>query len=368
VNTENEKITVYGREEMIGKPLRELIHPDDLVMMKRYHAARLKVSSSAPRNYEFRLVRKDGKVRDIYITADIIPGTKSVISSLVDITERKKMENALRDSECMYRTLFEATGTVMMIMEEDMTISLANDEFYRLSGCHPTDKRKAYELVHEDDRERMIEWHRNRRKNSLSAPRSYEFKYVKVNGEVRDGLIHVAMIPGTTKSIASIVDISQIKHAEEELKRSKGELEIKSQGLEEANAALRVLLKHREEDRHVLEERVLANVKELVMPYLEKLRATRLSIVQRSHAEVIESKLNDILSPFLHGLTSKYSNLTPKEIQIINFIREGRTTKEIAALMNASSRTIDFHRNNIRKKFGIKNRRTNLRTFLIALQ
>ncbi len=79
---------------------------------------------------------------------------------------------------------------------------------------------------------------------------------------------------------------------------------------------------------------------------------------------IIESNLNDIVSPFVHGLSSKLIKLSPTELQVSNLIKQGNTTKEIAEIMNLATSTIDFHRNNIRKKFGIKNKKTNLRTYL----
>jgi len=123
-------------------------------------------------------------------------------------------------------------------------------------------------------------------------------------------------------------------------------------------------LKQREEDKIELEEKVLLNVRELVLPYLEKLKMKKLGEKQRAYIGIIESNLNDIVSPFVHGLSSKLIKLSPTELQVSNLIKQGNTTKEIAEIMNLATSTIDFHRNNIRKKFGIKNKKTNLRTYL----
>jgi len=143
------------------------------------------------------------------------------------------------------------------------------------------------------------------------------------------------------------------------------ELENKTKKLEELNTALKVLLSKREEDKSELEERMLFKVKELVVPVLEKLKKSRLSEQQESCVDIIELTLNDIISPFIPGMPLKYLKLTATEIQIANLIKQGKTTKEIAEMLTVSTRTVEAHRKNIRKKFGIKNTKTNLRTHLL---
>jgi DNA-binding CsgD family transcriptional regulator len=167
-------------------------------------------------------------------------------------------------------------------------------------------------------------------------------------------------------AIESIRDITERRRMEEALKKREEELEHKSQNLEEMNTALRVLLKHREEDKSELEERLLSNVKKLVVPYVEKLRKSRLTDEQASYVEILDDHLQDILSPFLRNLGTRHLNLTPKEIQVASLIREGKTSKDIAEILGVSARAVDFHRDNIRIKLGIKNKKANLRSYLLS--
>jgi DNA-binding NarL/FixJ family response regulator len=88
---------------------------------------------------------------------------------------------------------------------------------------------------------------------------------------------------------------------------------------------------------------------------------------QEAYVDILESNLNDIISPFSHRLSSRYMNFTPTEIQVANLLRQGKTNKEIGELLNSSSRTIAFHRENIRKKLGLKNKKTNLKSYLLSL-
>ena len=146
------------------------------------------------------------------------------------------------------------------------------------------------------------------------------------------------------------------------------ELRLKSESLEEMNTALKVLLKKREEDKNELEEKVIYNVKEMVQPFLEKLGRTRLDERQQTFLEILTSNLDDIVSPFAKKLSTRYLNLTPSEIQIANLVKHGKTTKEIADLLSLSTRTIESHRDSIRKKLGIKNQKANLRTHLMSFE
>jgi DNA-binding CsgD family transcriptional regulator len=162
-------------------------------------------------------------------------------------------------------------------------------------------------------------------------------------------------------------EIEERKLAAQELRKREAQLEINTNELEEVNTALRVLLKRRDEDKTDLEEKILFNVKELVVPYVEKLKKGKLDARHTAYVGILESNLNDIISPFAHKMSSKYLGLTPTEIQIANLVKQGRTTKEIAEILNSSDRTVEFHRKNIRKKIGIVNRKVNLRSHLLSM-
>ena len=150
--------------------------------------------------------------------------------------------------------------------------------------------------------------------------------------------------------------ITEQKRAEEALYERKETLKAQAHDLEEMNTALKVLLKQKEEDKAELERKVLSNVKE-VMPYVESLRKSRLGATQMAYVNILKSNLTEIVSPFLQTLSLKYLRLTPREIQIADLIRLGKTTKEIAGLLNVSPRAVEFHRGNMRRKLGLKNKK-----------
>jgi PAS domain S-box-containing protein len=140
-----------------------------------------------------------------------------------DITESKKLQDVLLESEGRYRTIFETTASATMIVEEDTTISLANTAFEELTGYAREEvegKRSWTEFVHKDDLVRMQEYHRLRRVNPKAVPRNYDFRFVDKDGRIKDAFMTVAMLPGTNKSVTSILDITDSKRAEERLRES----------------------------------------------------------------------------------------------------------------------------------------------------
>ncbi len=298
------------------------------------------------------------------------PAVSRALHEVDERRERERAEHALKESEVRYRTIFENTGTATVIVEEDATIVLANRQFERLTGFSRSEiegKKKWTEFVLEDDLPKVNLLKRAGGKHSRTPSDGHEFRITNNRNGVLNVLANVAAIPSTKRVVMSFLDITERKMAEEVLKKREQELQLKSQSLEEANTALKVLLKHREEDKATLEEQVLANVKKLVLPYLEKLKGPRLDSSQRLHVEIIESHLNDIVSPFLRNLSSAYLSLTPREIEVATLVKEGKTTKEITKLLNISTTAVDFHRKNLRSKFGIKSKKTNLRSFLTSL-
>ncbi len=385
VNAEFEKESGFSKAEIEGKRRwTEFIHSDDLEQMKTFHFRRRIDPESVPRSYEIRFRDRDGRTRNVNMTVSLIPGTKKSVASLMDITVRKLAEERLKESERFLGDVINFLPDATFVIDSDGKVIAWNRAIEDMT------KVPASEMIGKGNYEHAIPFYGERRPIlvdlALTPDKRYEGTYVSTErGETI--LIGEAYMPalkggdvylhGTASvlrnsagniigAIESIRDITERRRMEEALRRREEDLEVKSRNLEEVNTALRVLLKHREEDKSELEEKILSNVKKLVVPYVEKLRKSRLSDEQASYVEILDDHIQDILSPFLRNLGTRHLNLTPKEIQVASLIREGRTSKEIAEVLGVSARAVDFHRDNIRIKLGIKNKKANLRSYLLS--
>jgi len=369
VNAEFEKESGFSKAEIEGKrSWTEFIHSDDLEQMKAFHVQRRISPESVPRSYEVRFHDRSGRIRNVTMTVSLIPGTKKSVASLMDITVLKQAEERLMESERFLTDVINFLPDATFVIDDDGKVIAWNRAIEEMTGV------AASQMIGKGNYEHAIPFYGERRPIlidlALKPDRRYEGTYVSTErGDTV--LIGEAYMPalkggdvylhGTASvlrdsagniigAIESIRDITERRRMEEALRKREEELEHKSQNLEEMNTALRVLLKHREEDKSELEERLLSNVKKLVVPYVE----------------ILDDHLQDILSPFLRNLGTRHLNLTPKEIQVASLIREGKTSKDIAEILGVSARAVDFHRDNIRIKLGIKNKKANLRSYLLS--
>ena len=153
-------------------------------------------------------------------------------------------EAVIRESESRYRTIFENTGTAMIIIEEDNTISFANKEFFRLTGISQEDIDKGSswtEFIFKDDLEKMIQQHKLRLEKPETVPKQYEFRLITKSGEIRNILLTADMLPGTKRSVASLIDITENKMTEAVLEHYASEVTTYADSLRKTNDKLNLL-------------------------------------------------------------------------------------------------------------------------------
>ena len=173
-----------------------------------------------PYDEEMEIITSTGKRVWIRTIAEAIKDKNGKIfkiqGALQDITLKKQAEEKIKDSEARYKAIFESTGTATLIVDEDMTILMANTECLSTTGYAPSELigRKWTDYVALESLEEMIKNHELRRKNPGMVFPKYEVKLLDKNGEKHDVILNVNMIQGTNHSVVSMPDITKRKRAE----------------------------------------------------------------------------------------------------------------------------------------------------------
>jgi PAS domain S-box-containing protein len=374
-----------SREDVIGKNDYELM-PDQKEAKKNVHDDQIVFKLAKAKEVLKHMTGADGK--KYWFEAIKIPqfdndGTVIGLAGIArDITKREQAEKTLRDNESKLSAMLASVGDHMSMMDKDLNILWANEIAEKIFGNDIIGK-KCYEVYHK--RTEPCEPYPCITLRAFENGTIYEHDTQVIDKDGKRIFFHctanVALRndEGNPTAVLEISrDITEKVQAVKALHKAKDELEsrveertrelkIEKINLEEANIALQVLLEKRQEDKKEMEDNVLTNAKEMIGPYFEKIRKTKLDDQQKALLSIMGYNINEIISPFTRKMSQKYLNLTPTEIEVTNLIRYGSDSKEIAELMNLSTRTIYNHRKNIRKKFGLKNKKTNLRSHLLSI-
>jgi PAS domain S-box-containing protein len=221
----NSALDIIGlpKEDVVGKICHKFLCPAEIGSCPICDLGQMVDRS------ERMLLKSDGT--NLPILKTVVPiklkGVNYLLESFIDISERKKAEEMLKASEEKYQSIFESTGTATMIIEEDTSISMVNNECFQLTGYSAEELifTKWTNYVTPESLVEMMKYHNLRREEPGKAPKKYEVKLIRKNGEVREAMLDVGMIPGTKQSIVSILDITDRKQAEEELFQSRNDWE-----------------------------------------------------------------------------------------------------------------------------------------------
>jgi PAS domain S-box-containing protein len=384
VNDSGLRLLCYDREEMIGHTVRELAIWGNLADRKSFVERLLKEGSI--RNESLSLRTKTGVIIETLWSCEIIRlnDEEVMLSLLYDITERKRAEASLHESERRLADIIDFLPDATFAIDLRGKVIAWNRAIEEMTGV------AAEDILGRGDFAYAVPFYGEERPMVadiiLKPNKRIEQSYDSLVKKEHDTLFletwvqslkgEEAFLWGKASplydskgnvvgAIESIRDITERKRAEEALKKREEDLAIKTRELEDLNVTLRVLLKQREGDQRELEEKILSNVKLLIEPFVEKLK-NHTDPEGSSYVKVIESNLQDIVSPFSRRLSTKYLSLTNKEMQVASLIKEEKTTKEIADILNVSESAVNVHRYHIRKKVGLT-KSQNLLLYLSSL-
>lgn len=238
------------REAITGKRFELNIHPEDVDLVNRQESS---LSREHPLvDFECRVLFPEGPTRWHHWNARAICGTSGPVIEYQyvgrDITDRKTAEN-------FYLATFENSGTATIIIEEDFTISYANSAFENLAGYRKEETigKNWTRYVDPRDLDRMMEYHQLRRKSPSLAPRNYEFRFITKSGETRSIYLTIGIIPETRKSVAALLDITDMRQVESSLRES----EEKFRTLAESTTAAILIF---QDDRWVYANRAVEQI------------------------------------------------------------------------------------------------------------
>lgn len=365
----------YGEDELIGRNVVGTIVPrvESTGRDLRSMIEDIGANPSAYINNVNENIRRNGeRVWLAWTNRPFLDDNGNVLEILCvgnDITERKRTEEELQKLAYIVRHSSELVNLATI----DGKMIFLNDAGARALGIDPEEVKQVHisEVIPDHLQGKL----QNEILPVLLGPGFWEGDLQARNlktGKITD--VHTMAFTikdpdtGAPLYLANISrDITDQKEMERALLEREKELEAKSLDLQETNTALRVLLKNREEDQREFGADLLANLKELVFPYVAKLKESRLNDAQTTYLKILESHLHEIRAPFLRQLSRVSANLSPVERRIAGLIKEGRQNKEISEILGVSLNTVATHRYHLRTKLGLKNKNINLVSYLQSL-
>jgi PAS domain S-box-containing protein len=225
VNKEFETLSGYTKEELEGKKSwTEFVTGEDLEIMKEYHHLRRIDPGSAPGNYEFRFIDRHGHIKNIFLTVSMIPGQKKSVASMVDITERKRMEQALKEKTLFQQRLIDTIPNPIIYKNIHGLYQGCNKAFEAYTGLtkEAIIGKTVYDIYPKDPAEKYEEM--DLALFCEPGVQNFEYYFLRADGTRRDVIFNKAVYSNTDGSVAGLigvmVDITERKKVEEALRLS----------------------------------------------------------------------------------------------------------------------------------------------------
>lgn len=353
-------------EELIGKSI-ELLHNREQ-LEKDVKPFMQVVNEKGKNTGEMRHIRKDGIPFITLMTTTVLKNAHetpvAMLSIIKDITMYQQADELLLESKLKYQNLIESTSDWVWEVDEDGRYTYVSPRIRDLLGYEPEEvvNKTPFDLMPPEEAKRV-------RKIFATAVARHEtinsLENINLHKKGHPVILETSGAPffdarGKFSGYRGIDrDITERKQTENKLLQQ-------TEKLEETNIALRVILRESEITKDALEQNVLSNIKDLLLPYVTELGSRLLDEEQQFFLGIIKANINEITSSFSRKLKLEFHDLTPREIQVADLIKQGRTNKEIARLLNITASGVDYHRRNLRQKMNIKGKKTNLRSHLLS--
>lgn len=296
---------------------------------------------------------------------------EAIGSRMASHIARNRVVAALKENESKNRLLLETMNEGFMIVDGELTLNYANKKLCSMLGYYQ-DEIIGLPLTYflDESNKKILLDHHKRAKDGETA--SFEITWTDDNGNEVPTIASPRIMLDDNAHFNGycivLTDIGELREALKTIKMKEQELIDKMQKIDELSIAMKVLLSEREGYRKQLEQNILSNIRNSFGPLLERIKSSSLSRQQEIMVDLLESAARDLFSSFSVNLSIPSLGLSSMEIQVANLLKEGRSSKEIARILNLSSRTVDSHRLNIRKKMGISHKPENLSARLLSLK
>lgn len=374
VNREYERLAQVNNEQIKGKddfaifpePVARLFRDQDMEVVRRRSLVEFEETIPLPDGIHTFLTAKFPMIDD--------QGAITAVGGVcTDITSHKK-------AEALFRRTFDQSPIGAAMVGLDFRFLRVNEELCKITGYSAEEllKLRFTDITYTDDLEEDIQFALDLGEGKIDQYQINK-RYIKKNGGITWVRLSVRLIRDEDQAplfyLPMIEDINDRIKAEEELQLAHAKLEKRvadrtsqlnqrTERLAETNVALKVLLDRRDEDKKELENQVMFNIEKLIMPHLDKLKILCEGEEQESLVRIIQADLKTITATFTNTHSTTLGKLTPTQIQIADLIKQGKSTKEIASLLNLSPSTIACHRQEIRKRLSLTNRKVNLHSAL----
>jgi PAS domain S-box-containing protein len=361
-----ERVLGHQPRDLLGTNPLDFVHPDDVQQATEF-LQRIARDGETNRT-TVRARHRDGSWRNVdVIVQDLREDTDvgGFVMNYRDVTERVQAERRVRAFQERYEKAFRSCPDSITITSGDTGEFMeANEGFERITGYARSEVigRKSLDMGMWRDPARRDDL--NRQLAASGSVRDFAAEVVVRDGSIRSCLVSAERIEigGRNCILAVARDVTREREREAQLRELSETLRRDQVEFVRKNVALNEVLQHIEVEKQGYRHEIAANVDNLLRPMLRKL--SDLGRLERRDIEFLQRSLDEVTGRHIDQYRNNVSKLTPRELDILEMIRVGRSSKQIADALGLSSQTIHKHRQSIRRKLQIDHREINLATFL----